>query len=221
MKAQIAPIDLGFVKFDGLMMPDGSYAIAVPQVAVLIQITPNYASQEFKRLLGKDFSPHKGSIEGTKAQVNIISLDIFIDLLYALAKNGNSIADTIAKTLLHEPLQRRYDTAFGKKVTEAEYNKQLAFRFKRLQSRRLWTDVLQERHIQCFGAKPKPEQFRDWTVRANQVLFGRRHFNCDRDTMENEEQRIIENFEFMAVRRSKQNPRVTPDELLELALDTF
>lgn len=62
MKAQIATIDLGFVKFDGLMMPDGGYAIAVPQVATLIQSSQNYASQGFKRLLGKGFNPHKNGL---------------------------------------------------------------------------------------------------------------------------------------------------------------
>jgi hypothetical protein len=221
MKAQIATIDLGFVKFDGLMMPDGEYAIAIPQVATLIQFNPNTASRDFKRLMGEGFNSSKQSIEGTKAQVNIINLDNFIDLLYALAKDENVIADTIIKSFLKEPLQRRFDIAFGKKVSESEYNKQLAFRYKRLLSRRLWTDVLQERHLQCFGVKPTSEQFKHWTVRANQVLFGKRHFNCDRDTMEQEEQRIIEAFEFMAVRRAKQNPNVNPDKLLELALDTF
>ena len=46
MKAQIATIDLGFTQFDGLMLPNGDYAIAVPQVATLIQSTPNYASRQ-------------------------------------------------------------------------------------------------------------------------------------------------------------------------------
>jgi hypothetical protein len=35
MKAQVATIDLGFTQFDGLMLPDGQYAIAVPQAADL------------------------------------------------------------------------------------------------------------------------------------------------------------------------------------------
>jgi hypothetical protein len=80
---------------------------------------------------------------------------------------------------------------------------------------------LQERHIQCFGEKPKPNQFRDWTVKANEVLFNRKHFNCDRDNMEEEQQKTIKSFEEMAARRAKQYPNATPDELLDLALDTF
>lgn len=92
---------------------------------------------------------------------------------------------------------------------------------KRLMARHAWTDVLRDRHIQCFGVKPNQNQYKAWTVRANQVLFNRRHFNCDRDNMEMEEQRVIESFEYMAARRAKQNPRATPDQLLELALDIF
>ncbi len=221
MKAQVATIDLGFTKFDGLMLPSGEYAIAIPQVATLIQSNPNTASRDFKRLLGKDFSPSKNSIEGTKAQVNIISIDSFVDLLYALAKNGDSIADAIVGSLLHEPIQRRFDTAFGKKVSEAEYNERLVLRMKRLVARHAWTDVLRDRHIQCFGVKPEPEQYRLWTVRANEVLFNRRHFNCDRDNMAMEEQKLIESFEYTAVRKSKKHPNAKPDELLELTLSVF
>ena len=74
MKAQVATIDLGFAKFDGLMLPNGEYAIAIPQVATLIQSIPNTASRDFKRLLGESFNPSKQSIEGTKALVNVVGL---------------------------------------------------------------------------------------------------------------------------------------------------
>ena len=221
MKAQIATIDLGFVKFEGLMMPDGEYAIAVPQIIAVVQSHPSNSSRDFKRLLGEGFSPSKKSIEGTKAQVNIISLDAFVDLLYALALDGNPVADVIVKSLLHEPIQRRYDTAFNKKVSEAEYNALLALRYKRILARHAWTDVLQERHLQCFGTKPNPNQFKNWTVKVNEALFSKKHFNCNRDNMEEGEQRMIESFEYMAVRRAKQHPNATPDELLALALDTY
>jgi hypothetical protein len=221
MKAQVATVDLGFTKFDGLMLPNGEYAIAVPQIASLIQSIQNTASRDFKRLLGEDFSPSKQSIEGTKAQVNIVDLKIFTKILYAMAKQGNPIADSLVQALLEESFERRFDTAFNKKVSEAEYSERLAFRFKRLMARHAWTDVLRDRHIQCFGTKPSPNQYKQWTIKANEVLFGRKHFNGDRDTMEMEEQRLVESFEYMAVRRSKQHPSAKPDDLLLLALDTF
>lgn len=109
MKAQVATIDLGFAKFDGLMLPDGQYAIAVPQIASLIQSTQNYASQEFKRLLGEGFSSHKQSIEGSKSLVNVVGLQVFTKILYAKAKQGNPIADAMVQALLDEPFERRFD----------------------------------------------------------------------------------------------------------------
>ena len=59
IKATSAKINLGFAVIDGLMLPSGEYAIAVPQIANLFQYQPSHASQSLKRLLGEDFSPHK------------------------------------------------------------------------------------------------------------------------------------------------------------------
>ena len=221
MKAQIALIDLGFVKFEGLMLPNGDYAIAVPQIADLFQASRNTASRDFKRLLGERFQPSKISTQFNQAPVNVIDIASFTILVRALDKAGYKTATALIDAFFEEGIERRFDRAFNRVVEEAEYNARLALRMKRLMARRAWTDVLQDRHIQLYGVKPTPKQFRDWTVKANEVLFGRPHFKCNRDNMELEEQRIIESFEFMAVRRAKQHPQVSPDKLLDLALDTF
>ena len=221
MKAQVAVIDLGFTRFEGLMLPNGDYAIGVPQIASLIQTTQNTASRDFNRLLGEGFSPSKQSIEGTKALVNVVDLPTFTKILYAMAKRDNAIADALIQSLLEEGFERRFDTAFGKKVDEAEYNERLALRMKRLLARRQWTDVLRDRHVKCFGEKPSPKQFKDWTVLANEVLFNRKHFNCDRDNMNMEEQRLIEHFEYMAAYQAGRNPELDPEQLLGLALSAF
>ena len=218
MKAQVAIIDLGFTQFEGLMLPNGDYAIGVPQIASLIQTTQNTASRDFNRLLGDGFSPSKQSIEGTKALVNVVDLPAFTKILYAMAKRDNAIADALIQSLLEEGFERRFDIAFGKKVDEAEYNQRLALRMKRLVARRKWTDVLQERHVEFYGCKPTPKQFKDWTVLANEVLFSKKHFNCDRDNMQAEEQELIEHFEYGAVRLARLNPDLDPDQILGQAL---
>jgi len=220
-KAIVAKIDLGFVKFDGLMLPDGSYAIAVPQIADLIGLDKSQASRNIKRLLGKDFRLSKITTEYTNAAVNTLTIKEFSLLLVELTAAKHPVARALASVFAEEAIDRRYDTAFGKKVSESERNQILAQRMKRLLARRAWTDVLQDRHIQCYGTKPTPRQFKDWTVRVNEVLFSRKHFNCDRDNMQSEEQRTIEMFENMAIRRAGQNPQASPAMLLELALDTF
>jgi len=220
-KAIVAKIDLGFAQFEGLMLPDGSYAIAVPQIAQLIGFDKGQASRDVKALLGKDFRFDKVSSELNSKAVNTLTIKEFSLLLIELTAAGYPVARALASAFAEEAIDRRYDTAFGKKVSESERNQILAQRMKRLLARRGWTDVLQDRHVQCYGAKPTPKQFKDWTVRVNQVLFSRKHFNCDRDNMQAEEQRTIEMFENMAIRRAGQNPKATPTILLELALDTF
>ncbi|MFB6284826.1 MAG: hypothetical protein ABEK59_13015 [Halobacteria archaeon] len=69
-KAIVATIDLGFDQLEGLMLPDGSYGIAVQQLARVFQTHNNYASQEFKRLIGEDFQPHKVATELTSNNRN-------------------------------------------------------------------------------------------------------------------------------------------------------
>lgn len=221
MKAQVATIDLGFAKFDGLMLPSGEYAIAVPQAALLFETNKNTASQQFKRILGERFETNKASTPFNQAPINVISISVFRLLVRELDKQGNAIASALVDAFFEESIERRFDTAFDKMVSEAEYNERLALRMKRLMARHAWTDVLRDRHIQCFGVKPKPDQYKDWTVTVNEALFGRRHFQCDRDTMAVEEQRLIECFEYTAVRKAKKHPSVKPDELLDLVLSTF
>jgi len=220
-KAIVAKIDLGFVQFDGLMLPDGSYAIGVSQIAELIGFSNEHSSRDIKALLGKDFQFAKVSSELNNKAVNTLTIKEFSLLLIELTAAGYPVARALASVFAEEAIDRRYDTAFGKKVSESERNQILAQRMKRLLARRAWTDLLQDRHIQCYGTKPTPKQFKDWTVRVNQVLFSRNHFNCDRDNMQSEEQRTIEMFENMAIRRAGQNPQANPAALLELALDTF
>jgi hypothetical protein len=221
MKAQVATIDLGFTQFDGLMLPDGQYAIAVPQAADLFERSRSVASRDFKRLLGARFESSKMTTEFNQAPVNVISISVFRLLVRELDKQGNQIATALVDAFFEESIERRFDTAFEKKVSETEYNQRLVLRMSRLMARHAWTDILRDRHIQIFGAKPSPNQFKQWTIKANQVLFHRDHFNGNRDNMELEEQRIIESFEFMAVRRANQNPNATPNQLLTMALDTF
>ena len=88
MKAQIATIDLGFTKFDGLMMPDGEYAIAVPQVAELFQFPIKHTSRDFKALLGDGFQFTKASTELNPKAVNTLSVKDFALLVVELSAKG-------------------------------------------------------------------------------------------------------------------------------------
>jgi hypothetical protein len=220
-KALVAQIDLGFAKFNGLMIPDGRYAIAVPQIAELFQFNPNQASRDLKRLLGNDFQFDQAKSELNPKAVNIVYLEDFGQIIRALDKKGNPIAIAFIDAILVESLERRFDNSFGKKVSEEERNARLELRIKRILARHKWTDTLMERHVKLFGTKPSPEQYREWTVEVNKALFNKPHFKCDRDNMEIDEQLLIEQFEFMAVRNAQKFPDISCNELVRKALETF
>ncbi|HEY9702884.1 MAG TPA: GIY-YIG nuclease family protein [Allocoleopsis sp.] len=92
IKATSAKINLGFAVIDGLMLPSGEYAIAVPQIADLFSIDRNRASTYFKRLMGDDLNliPVKTSLNRNK--INAVSMDNFNRIVLFLAQKGNAQA---------------------------------------------------------------------------------------------------------------------------------
>jgi len=96
MRADIATVDLGFTKFDGLILPDGSYAISVSQIAELMGLdnTQRQLSRDIKSMLGDGFQ--FGEItNGLNQPVNILTITEFEQLLKALAVIGNEQAQVM------------------------------------------------------------------------------------------------------------------------------
>lgn len=91
-KAKVAKVPLGSFEIDGLMMPDGSFGVAVPQVASLFGIPNNNASRDIKALLGADFSFEKWATVLSPKAVNVIRLPDLKKLTFALAMKGNEKA---------------------------------------------------------------------------------------------------------------------------------
>lgn len=220
-KAVVSKVDLGFTEIEGLMLPDGTYAVAVPQVADIFQIDKNQASRTLKSLLGKDFQFDTAKSELNPKAVNILTITQVTKVIYLLSLKGDEKAKELMLALVEEGLDRRFSKAFGQRVTDEEYQARLALRMARLQARRLWTDTLRDRSLALYGVKPTSEQYRLWTVFVNNVLFSRDHFFCDRDNMNQKEQETIELFERMARRKAESHPQATPDELVCMALDSF
>lgn len=220
-KAVVSEVDLGFAQIQGLMLPDGSFAVAVPQLAELLSFDRNQASRDIKALLGKDFRFDTAKSELNSKAVNILLLPQVSKVIYLLSLKGNEIAKELMLALVDEGLDRRFNKAFGRKVTDDEYNARLALRLARLQARRLWTDILRDRSLELYGIKPQPEQYKIWTVIVNDRLFNRDHFFRNRDNMNQVEQETIELFERMARRKAELYPQATPDQLVEMALAAF
>lgn len=106
-KAVIAKVDFGFTQIEGLMLPDGKYAIAVPQLAELFQFDTNQASRSLKSLLGKGFQFDTAKTELNPKKVNILPIDKVSSVVYLLAKKGNPQADAFMQAMLQEGIDRR------------------------------------------------------------------------------------------------------------------
>lgn len=220
-KAIIAKIDLMLIEPEGLMLPNGRFAFASPQVAEIFQFDKNQASRDIKALMGKGFQFDKCISELHPKSVNIMFIEDFSLFTLKLAFKGDEFAQALSQVFVEEALERRFARAFGVRLDEDELNERLKLRMKRLLARHDWTDVLMNRHVDLNGVKPEPQDYKRWTVAVNQKLFGQPHFCRNRDNMTPEQQQTIYDFERMAKRRAEQYPTITADELVIKALDTF
>jgi len=223
-KAIIAQIDFGFTQIEGLMLPDGSYGISITQAQRLLVFSssPHLALKSLKVLLGKGFEPTKVKTELSNNPANVLTITQFTKLVTELAIiKQNPTAIAFLRASAEETIERRFDLAFNQKVEESERNERLALRMKRLLARHQWTDTLRDRHLALYGVKPNPDQYKNWTVKVNLELFEKKHFNCNRDNMCEDEQRTIELFESMCVRKAKQYPKDNPEQILEKVLAAF
>lgn len=98
-KAKVAKVLFGSYEIDGLMMPDGSFGVGVPQVAGLFSFPQNYASQTLKRLLGANFRPHKTTTELGNELINVLTLPDFEKVTFELAIKGNAKAQEFVRSL--------------------------------------------------------------------------------------------------------------------------
>ena len=64
-KAIVAQIEYAGLSFEGLLLPDDSYAISVTQANKILQFSahPNHASRSVKRILGDEFQPTRMASE--------------------------------------------------------------------------------------------------------------------------------------------------------------
>ena len=220
-KAVSLAVDFGFATVEGLMLPNGDYAIAVSQIAEHFQFSPSHATRQVKALLGKDCNLTKVASDIAKRPVNTLTVAQFKAFVLAASKQGDPIAGAFVDALVEEGIERRFDTAAGVKVSEAEYNAKLKQRMERVTARREWTDIIRDRSLELTG-RPAPDRVYSWlTNRVNMALFGRPNFMGNRDNMTAREQRIITSFETMVSMLADRFPRATPTELITRALDSW
>ena len=55
LTAIVSPVPIGNRSIEGLLLQDGTYAIAVPQICSIFQFDTNQASRDLKAILGAGF----------------------------------------------------------------------------------------------------------------------------------------------------------------------
>lgn len=125
VKAVVCEVYIGLKKIEGLMLPDGSYAVAIPQIATLFGTNKNYMSQDLKRLMGKEFRPHKVKTELGNQLINVVSLKDFEVIVAKLDRKGNIDAQLFRDDLVGLSLHQLFCDAFDIKFEKEERQKWL------------------------------------------------------------------------------------------------
>ena len=227
IKAQREKIDIAGIEIFGYLLPDNTYALSGRNVTDAIEVQHKSLVEKF-RVKSLKSLPHNDSSLGEVRAVTgekfiPVSIEDAVEYWYLMSMDGNKRAAALLRALAIESIERRFDRAFGKVVTEQERDLKLAERYRRLQTRRDWTDVIKD--IQetqgYYKTKMGNDEFREATVLVNRKLFGVDHFDCDRDNMTPEQQKIITQFEgglvfYSSKRKNRQSAYEIVKEYLEL-----
>lgn len=201
IKAQRSPVDIAGIEVFGYLLPNNTYKLAGRNVTDAIEeehktLPRKLGVKSLKDLPNNDLS--LGQIKAISGETFIpVSIEDAIEYWYIMSLSGNKKAAALLKALAIESIERRFDRAFNKEVSEKERDLRLAERFKRLEARKEWTDIIKEIQ-ECRGYYNTPmgtEEFKELTVLVNLKLFGTPHFKCNRDNMTPLQQKRITQFE--------------------------
>jgi hypothetical protein len=174
-KAVVAQVCIGQIEIEGLMLPDGSYGVAVPQIAQLLQFDSNQASRQFKSLLGKDFQFDKTKSELHPKAVNYVKLKQFTKIIHKMAVNGNKQAQDFAEIMFEFSLQQLFSDAFGVKFEQEDRQNWLKARQEGKVTRRELTDAIKD-YLDNHEVSDNYRKFvyNNITDLINLAIFGRR-----------------------------------------------
>jgi len=118
-KAIVSQVKIGSVEVEGLMLPNGDFAIAVSQMSALNLVPPNRSQKQLKALLGIDLPSHQAvKSELNSKAVNIISLADFEKVIIELAIKGNQKAADFARMMIGLSLHQLFCDSFGIKFEQ-------------------------------------------------------------------------------------------------------
>lgn len=157
-KAIVTEIEYAGLSFEGLMLPNGKYAIAFTQARELFlvkSVLPKNATRAIKALLPKDLSFSKIPTEMNSRPVWVLELNQISQLVLSLAFTGNEVAQKFAMASVSEKLERVFDSAFGVIVEERERELRFAARLSSKATFRPLTDLLKENGYDRDHIDPK------------------------------------------------------------------
>jgi hypothetical protein len=142
-KADITQVKIGLIEIEGLLLPDGSFAIAVPQICSLFQFLNKNAVRDIKALLGKNFQFLKCRTTLHPKAVNVLQLKDFEKLMFELiVQKQNAKAIDLGRQLAGLSLHQLFSDAFGIKFEQEERQAWLKARQEGKIVRRTLTDAI-------------------------------------------------------------------------------
>jgi len=119
-KAKVATVNLGGVRVEGLLLPNGEFGVGVSQLAEAFGLRKSDATKEVQRLLGKGSNLGKWTSELAKRPVSVMSLPQLETLLLELAIKGNLVAIETMRALSGLALVQLFSDAFHIKFVEED-----------------------------------------------------------------------------------------------------
>ena len=174
-KAVVTTVKVSHIEFEGLMLPNGGYAIAVSQLYALGLIRQNKASKVLKALLGNSFQFKKTISELNPRAVNIISLLDFEKLLIKLDRKGHKPAQDLRDELIGLSFKQVLSEAFRQKFEKDENQQWLKERQDGKYMRRTFTDSIKDyiENNPQLSNNDKTWIYSNASDTLNKLMFGR------------------------------------------------
>lgn len=216
-KAIVATIRYAGFEFEGLRLPDSTYAIAISQIGKIFQFVHSNEQRTVKRLLGKGFQFVRTASELNPKKVNILLIEDFGRLVNAIARSqdkayekAREIAFAIQDASVTTTLEMAYDLAFQNEQKLEEYQARQEARVQGKLTRRTLTDAIQDyinAHAEDVSDNYKKFIYKNATDRLNKIVFNRtakklrEDWDCTelRDAMTFEELMIVDSLERLGV----------------------
>jgi hypothetical protein len=169
--ATVTTVNIGHLEIEGLLLEDGSFGVAVPQICSIFQFDKIQASRDIKAILGNGFQFDKVRTTLHPKAVNVLQLSDFEKLLFELVLKGNQQAIEMSRDLVGLSLTQLFSDSFGIKFEQEERQKFLKSRQQGKLKRLLLTDGIKA-YMQANGIKNGSKWYGGCTQNTYLALFG-------------------------------------------------